>query len=46
MPGAGTSYSTILVVTGAPLRKEFQQLDLARAYQGFPRSAFAIDRHE
>jgi hypothetical protein len=28
------------------LRKEFQQLDLAGAYQGFPRGAFPIYRHK
>jgi hypothetical protein len=36
----------ILVVAGGPLHKEFHQLDLARAYQGFPRCAFRIYRHK
>ncbi|PYX47419.1 MAG: hypothetical protein DMG79_14020 [Acidobacteria bacterium] len=43
--GDGTRHSTILVVAGAPLRKEFQQFDLAGAYQGFPRCAFRIYLH-
>jgi len=44
-PRDGTRHSTILVVAGAPLRKGFQQFDLAGAYQGFPRCTFAIYRH-
>jgi len=42
----GTHHFSIPVVAGAPLREEFQQLDLARACRGFRRCAFGIYRHK
>ena len=42
----GLGLLTIPVVAGAPLRKEFQKLDLASAYRGLQRCALRIYRHK